>query len=174
MLDQMNSNTKKPTVFIAEDDEMFAQMVTVFVERNNRFYVEKFSTGESLMEAIDQEPDIVILDHNLNDMDPRMMNGIDVLGKLNREKPNIPVVVLSGQEQVETAVDLISSGACDYINKNDAAAFEQLDTTLNDVLKVKKEKVEFAEINHDIEAAKRRLLVVVAVIACVVALVKLV
>lgn len=170
----MSKDTKKPTVFIAEDDEMFAQMVTVFVERNNMFNVEKFNTGEALMEAIDQEPDIVILDHNLNDMDPRMMNGIDVLGRLNSETPSIPVVVLSGQEQVDTAVDLITKGACDYINKNDETAFEQLDNTLMEVIKVKKEKTEFAEIQSDIKSAKKRLMVVVAVVVCVVAIVKLI
>ncbi|MFT4524268.1 MAG: two-component system response regulator AtoC [Granulosicoccus sp.] len=169
----MNSETTKPTVFIAEDDEMFAQIIAVFVERNNEFNVETFQTGEALLERIHENPDIVILDHNLNDLDSRMMNGIDVLQKINTEKPTIPVVVFSGQEQVDTAVGLISSGACDYINKHDPSAFELLDTTLQDILYVKAEKSEFAELNDDIQDAKKRLMVVAALVIGMVVVVNL-
>ena len=170
----MNTEKRKPTVFIAEDDEMFAQMIAVFVERNNDFEAVTFQTGEALMERIDENPDIVILDHNLNDLDPRMMNGIDVLQKLNKEKPTIPVVVFSGQEQIDTAVDLISSGACDYINKHDPSAFELLDSTLQDILKVKAEKSEFAELELDMKDAKKRLMVVAALVIGMVVLVNLI
>lgn len=170
----MNTQTTKPTVFIAEDDEMFAQMIAVFVERNSEFEAVTFQTGEALMECIDENPDIVILDHNLNDLDPRMMNGIDVLQKLNSDRPTIPVVVFSGQEQIDTAVDLISSGACDYINKHDPSAFELLDSTLQDILNVKAEKSEFAELKDDIQDAKKRLMVVAALVVGMVVMVNLI
>ena len=102
------------------------------------------------------------------------MNGIDVLQKLNTDRPTIPVVVFSGQEQIDTAVDLISSGACDYINKHNPAAFELLDSTLQDILNVKAEKSEFAELSDDIQDAKKRLMVVAALVIGMVVMVNLI
>jgi len=163
----------EPLVFIAEDDAMYSHMVHTFIERNGIFKARAFTTGEALLDKMNEQPRIVILDHNLNDKNPECMNGIDVLQHLNTEYPHTPVVVLSGQDEMRMAVDLISSGACDYINKNDQNAFEQLDRTLRDILHISRSKTEFQELKNDMRSAKKRLVIAATFIVAVFAIANL-
>ena len=61
-----------------------------------------------------KNPDIITLDYSLPDM-----TGMDVLTKITDFNPELPVVIISGQENINTAVELLKHGARDYIMKND-------------------------------------------------------
>ncbi len=164
----------KPLVFIAEDDAMYSQMVQAFVERNGQFTARAFTSGEALLGEMHEQLEIVILDHNLNDLDPGSMNGIDVLKRLRAAYRHIPVVVLSGQHLMNTAVDLISSGACDYINKNDHNAFQKLDATLKDIPRIRQNKSDFRKLRNDMRSAKKRLVIAATFITAIFILAQLI
>src|SRR5258707_7587227 len=57
-------------------------------------------------------PDIVLSDHAL----PRA-NGLDVLHTMQREQPMVPVLIVTGSIDEETAADYIKAGAADYVVK---------------------------------------------------------
>src|SRR5258707_15827548 len=57
-------------------------------------------------------PDIVLSDHAL----PRA-NGLDVLHTIQREQPMVPVLIVTGSIDEETAADYIKAGAADYVVK---------------------------------------------------------
>ncbi|MBN1621014.1 MAG: sigma-54-dependent Fis family transcriptional regulator [Endomicrobiales bacterium] len=60
----------------------------------------------------EQNPDLVLLDIRLPDMD-----GLEILANIRKMKSDIPVIMLSGFGDVETAVELVRQGAYDYISK---------------------------------------------------------
>ncbi|CAI8251799.1 MAG: Regulatory protein LuxO [Flavobacteriia bacterium] len=76
--------------------------------------VEVFSSGKEFLENINRRPDLITLDYRLPDM-----NGIEILRRVQKEIPGTPVIVISGQEDVDTAVGLLKEGIYDYIVKNE-------------------------------------------------------
>ena len=101
-------------VFIVEDDPMYQKMVKYIMELNPDHEVRVFSKGRDCLKHLDEKPAIVSLDYSLPDME-----GAEVLKKIKTHDPNIGVIVLSGQQDVATAVNLLKEGA-------DALVFEVL------------------------------------------------
>lgn len=101
-------------VFIVEDDAWYAEALQHFLSLNPDLKVEVFSTGEELLENLYKDPSIVTLDYSLPGIE-----GSQLLAKILEKKPNLQVIMLSGQEDVSTAVTLLKEGALDYIVKDE-------------------------------------------------------
>jgi len=85
------------------------------LQLNPDFEVEVFSDGESFLKQLHQgQPDAITLDYLLPDT-----TGAEVLQKILDFNPNIPVLVVSGQKDVLTAINLMKHGAYDYLVKTD-------------------------------------------------------
>jgi len=67
-------------------------------------------------------------------MDMRMvtMSGMEALGTIHRYNPSLPVVIMTAYSSVETAVDALKQGACDYLTK--PLDFEKLKLTMARIL----------------------------------------
>lgn len=103
-------------VFIVDDNELYARASRHHLSLNPDNEVEVFLTGKECLANIYTRPNAIFLDYSLPDI-----SGIDVLRKIKESNPEIPVVIVSGQENVSTAVDLLKEGAYDYIVKDDNA-----------------------------------------------------
>ena len=101
-----------PRIFIVEDDRFFASMLKLVLGKNSYTNVRHFDNGEDFLENIYQNPDLVILDYNLG-----TMNGLDVLKQIKSINPNIHVIFLSSQNEMNVAVSSLKYGAFDYIEK---------------------------------------------------------
>ena len=101
-------------LFIVEDDLFYGKLLKRHIELNPDNEVLLYNNGKSCLKNIHLQPDLVLLDYGLPDM-----SGSDVMKKIHIEYPNIPVVIVSGQEDVKTALDLIKQGAYDYFVKDD-------------------------------------------------------
>ena len=101
-------------VFIVEDDAWYAETLQHFLSLNPDLEVEVFDTGEKLLDNMFKNPSAVALDYSLPGI-----QGIDLLRKILEKKPNVPVISLSGQEDVSTAVTMLKEGAYDYIVKDE-------------------------------------------------------
>jgi len=71
-------------------------------------------SGDVLRELAQRRPSLVILDIWLQGSD---MDGLELLDHLQAEHPEVPVVIISGHGNVETAVSAIKRGAYDYLEK---------------------------------------------------------
>ena len=103
-------------VFIVDDNELYAKASRHHLSLNPDNEVEVYLTGKDCLANIYVRPNVILLDYSLPDM-----SGIEVLRKIKESNPEIPVVIVSGQENVSTAVDLLKEGAYDYIVKDENA-----------------------------------------------------
>ncbi len=101
-------------IFIVEDDKIFAKRLQYELSLNPDFEIEVFFSGESFMKAMHKSPDFVTLDYHLPDH-----NGDKLLLDIKEKFPSLPVLIISGQQDVSTAVELLKNGAYDYLVKGD-------------------------------------------------------
>lgn len=119
--------------FIVDDDIFCANMYEQHLTNMNYNDVTYFNNGNDCLSSLDLNPEIIFLDHNMEDI-----TGFEVLKKIKRYNPNIYVVMISGQENIKTAVDALKYGAFDYIIK-DADVCEKINLIINKIIQVKAE-----------------------------------
>jgi DNA-binding NtrC family response regulator len=101
-------------IFIIEDDPMYGRVLSYHLSQNKENQVEVFTRGKDCIANMYKKPDIITLDYSLPDM-----SGLEVLQKIQESDADIPVIIISGQNDISTAVGLLKAGAYDYIEKND-------------------------------------------------------
>ncbi len=111
----------KKLVFVVDDDQWYAEILANRLRQNGDLEVKTFNTGEEMLNHIDLEPSAIVLDYNLDSEVEGAKDGGAILEMLNPQKTRIPVILLSGQENIGTAVKLLKFHASDYIVKNDNA-----------------------------------------------------
>ncbi len=102
------------SVFVVEDDEFYSEVLEYHLSLNPDISVTKFSNAKDFLNNLDKNPDAVTLDYSLPDM-----SGEVVLKKIQEYNSEIPVVMISGQEDIKTAITLLKEGAYDYIVKDE-------------------------------------------------------
>lgn len=101
-------------IFIVEDDTFYGEMLKYHVSLNPDYEVERFATGKECLNNLYKNPKSITLDYSLPDI-----SGMEVLRKIKEFNPEIPVIIISGQEDVRTAVSLLKEGAYDYFVKDE-------------------------------------------------------
>ncbi len=109
----MDTPEAKPCykVFIVEDNELYARVLKKKLE-NKGYEVSVYHTGHDCLDHLDMKPAIVTLDYRLPDI-----HGDEMLAAILKADPAIHVIVISAQEEIDTAVKLLKAGAYDYISK---------------------------------------------------------
>lgn len=110
-------------IFIVEDNNVFAMTLKADIENhfsNMPLEIQLFRTGEeSWVKFKGEEPQVVILDYNLNSNNPDAMDGNEVLVWFKRENPKTKVILLTSEDNVEIAIESFRIGAFDYVIKNE-------------------------------------------------------
>lgn len=101
-------------IFIVEDDPWYGQLLLHSLSLNPDYSVELFSTGKEVLNQLYRKPDLVCMDFGLPDM-----VGDRLLRELHARNKHLPVIVISAQEEISVAVELLKAGAKDYIIKDD-------------------------------------------------------
>ena len=110
----MKLPTEGIRIFIVEDDLLFAKTIRYILTLNPDHEVHVFKTGKECLSNLHLNPHIVSLDYSLPDM-----TGDEVLKRIKAHNPDIGVIILSGQQDVATAVELLQKGADDYLTKDE-------------------------------------------------------
>jgi len=127
----------KVKLFLVDDDAMYLKLLEIEFIQSANFEVESFATGEVCINNLSHEPDIIILDYNLNSVDKSAMNGLQTLDKIKEVTPGIPVVMLSSQDKIEVAINCMHHKAFDYIVKSETA-FMRLQKVIDIILNTQK------------------------------------
>lgn len=116
-------------ILIADDHSILrAGLRTLLAECEDMTVTGEASSGAEALEMIRAaEHDVVLLDIGLPDM-----NGVDVLMQIKRQRPQLPVLILSMHPEEQFAVNLLRAGASGYVPKE--AAPEQLVAAIRAVM----------------------------------------
>ncbi|MFV0570913.1 MAG: sigma-54-dependent transcriptional regulator [Xanthomarina gelatinilytica] len=103
-----------PRILIIEDEAAIRRvLVKILSEENNNYQVEEAEDGLKGIEKIKNEDfDLILCDIKMPKMD-----GVEVLEAVKKIKPEIPIVMISGHGDLDTAVNTMRLGAFDYISK---------------------------------------------------------
>ncbi len=101
----------KPLILIVEDDAPIRNLIAVTLEAHDYRHITAQNAGTALMEATSHNPDIILLDLGLPDLD-----GVTVIRKI-RSWSNIPIIVISARSDDADKVEALDAGADDYLTK---------------------------------------------------------
>ncbi len=101
-------------IFVCDDDVFYLNILKQKLINIGCEDISLFENGSDLLNEIPENPDVVFLDYMMDDV-----TGEEVLNKIKRINPDIFVVVVSGQEGIQTAVNMLKQGAFDYLQKGD-------------------------------------------------------
>ncbi len=103
-----------PKILIIEDESAIRRVLTrILSEENDSYEVEEAEDGVSGYEKIkNNDYDLVLCDIKMPKMD-----GVELLEEVKKIKPEIPMVMISGHGDMETAIQAMRLGAFDYISK---------------------------------------------------------
>ena len=99
------------TVLIVEDDKYNMSLLNIYTRDEGYKTVSAISGKEALALYHSNNPDIILLDLGLPDMD-----GMDIIRQI-REKSNIPIIVISAREEEREKIRALDLGADDYMTK---------------------------------------------------------
>ena len=120
-------------VNIVDDDNFFAYLVKSALDENQYLTVSCFPTAEDALNAEDNHPDVVLLDHYLNRDNPKAMDGLLAISAFRQKFPKVKIIMLTGQESLKVAEQMLALGAMTYVNK-DQDAIPLLEKKLHKIL----------------------------------------
>lgn len=107
----MNYNSCR--IFILDDEEIFSFSVEHYLRNAGFSDIHRFETSEELFANLNEHPDVLILDHFLNNE-----IGLDILEKIKTIVPSVKVIYLSAQKTASIAVRALKLGAFAYQEKS--------------------------------------------------------
>lgn len=126
-------------IFVVEDDPAYTKFLKYVLGLNPDYEVEFFTSGKDCLDNLHKNPAVITLDYSLPDMP-----GEKVLSQIRAHDPNINVIIISAQEKIGTAVELLKSGAYDYITKD----HETKDRVLNSINNARNKSSLIKEIDY--------------------------
>lgn len=101
----------KLNILVVEDDAPVRNLITTTLKANDYCYLTAPDGTSAVMEASSHNPDVVLLDLGLPDMD-----GVEIIQKI-RTWSNMPIIVISARSEDTDKIDALDAGADDYLTK---------------------------------------------------------
>jgi len=101
-------------IFLVEDDPWYGQILKHHLSNNPDFEVHLFTEAKQILTHLYTFPDLICIDFGLPDM-----RGDKLLQEIRSRNQQVPIIIISAQEEVSVAVSLLKMGAQDYIIKDD-------------------------------------------------------
>lgn len=99
-------------ILVVDDEQEFLELMTNRLQKRG-FTVNIAPNGEQALERVAEEDfDAMVLDVKMPGID-----GIEVLRRVKRMRPNLPVLLLTGHASIEAAMTGVETGAVDYLLK---------------------------------------------------------
>jgi len=130
-------------IFIVDDEESILDFLKIMLSKES-YDVQTFLSPTDCLNAIkSSDCELVITDIKMPEM-----NGIELLQKINREKPNIPIIVMTAHGSTESAVEAMKLGACDYLTK--PFKIDEMKIAVRSALKTKDLEVENRQLRQEL------------------------
>ncbi|KIC62186.1 sigma-54-dependent transcriptional regulator [Chryseobacterium taiwanense] len=101
-------------IFLVDDDPFFGEMLKYHLQLNPDYDVFLYNTAKDCLSELYHNPDLICIDFGLPDI-----QGDELFKQIKNVYPDLPIIVISGQENISVAINFLKQGAKDYIVKND-------------------------------------------------------
>ena len=101
----------KTLILVVEDDRPIRNLIVTTLKTHDYKYLAAENGSSAILEASSHNPDIVLLDLGLPDME-----GVEVIKKI-RTWSNMPIIVISARSEDTDKIEALDAGADDYITK---------------------------------------------------------
>jgi len=132
--------TSKRYIFLVDDEPIQNEMLKDYLSERFAYDLKVFDNGEDALQHMSLHPEIVVLDFHLSGHNKNARNGVDILKEIKDKYPDTQVIMLSGQDKIEVAVDSIKYGAYDYVVKGETA-FSRMENVFNNIGEFQKMKL---------------------------------
>ena len=157
--------SKPVRIFLVEDDAVYSAIISTAL-RLQGFEVETYQLGEHMISAWEEDPDIILLDYNLNSPLGVAMNGEKILRFIRRISKSLPVIVLTSNKDISDATRMLKLGAIDFIVKgqkdNDVATLLK---TISQVLEARKIREELARNRIVVKKYRQHFFIILLLVA---------
>ncbi len=126
-------NQTKFKIFLVDDDILYLKMLEIDFLKQANFEINSFSSGEDCIKNLYKKPDLIILDYHLDGTNNNALTGIQAIDQIKKIDATIPVVIFSGQDKIEVAIDCMHHKAYDYVVKSETA-FLRLKQIINKII----------------------------------------
>lgn len=110
---------RKVNIFLVDDNALYLTNLEIAFGSKEYYNITKFATGELCLEKLSLNPDIIILDYYLNSVVTNAINGLETLIRIRAVNPLVPVIILTGEEDLEVRKNCMEHKATKYIIKSD-------------------------------------------------------
>lgn len=119
-------------IFVVDDDHVITSLVSARLESAG-YRVRTFAYAEECIAALEEMPDLIVLDYYFVKQGAVPMNGMEAYDEITRLAPEIPVIMLSAQEKGEVVLEFARKGIADYVIK-DSDIIDNLQMAVKEVL----------------------------------------
>lgn len=126
------TQTLKRYVFLIDDEPIQNEMLKDFLSERFTYELKTFESGEEALQNMNLKPEIAILDFHLNAHVPNSKNGADILKEMKDASPDTQIIMLSGQDKIDIAIDTMKYGAYDYVVKGESA-FTRIENIIKNI-----------------------------------------
>jgi two-component system, OmpR family, response regulator len=129
--------TDKRYIFLVDDEPIQNEMLKDYLNERFVYEIKTFDNGEDMLQNMHLSPEIVVLDYHLSAHKTNAKNGVEILKLLKDKYSAVQVIMLSGQDKIDVAIDSMKYGAYDYVVKGETA-FSRTENILNNVSELHK------------------------------------
>ncbi len=126
-------------IFIVEDDPWYGEILDYHLSLNPDYKITRFVTGKECLEKMHLQPNLITLDFSLPDT-----TGDKLFKRIQEINPQIPVIMISSQENITVAVEMLKMGVKDYLVKDDATK----DLLWNSIIRIRENQTLVKEVEH--------------------------
>lgn len=121
-------------IFIVEDNPAYAATLEMFLKSSfpNGKEIKIFPVGETCLMELHRNPDVIIIDYFLDTKYYDAETGLDIVKQIRLQKPEMNIIVLSSQKEIDITLEMVKQYNCSYVKK-DENAFEKVEEFLKEI-----------------------------------------
>lgn len=101
-------------IFIVEDDPWYGEVLSYHLSMNPDYQVTRYTTGKECLANLFHAPDLITIDFSLPDI-----QGDKLYEKIRAVDKQVPIIMISGQEEISVAIKMLKLGVTDYLVKDE-------------------------------------------------------
>lgn len=108
-------DTRNVTILVVDDDQFVRELLAEILQSHGY----RVETAENGLDALEKYASALAMTLILSDMDMPVMSGLELIQNLRHAQDTVPIIILTGNDEVAVAIDAISSGADEYLLKDE-------------------------------------------------------